>query len=90
MIKHLPANAGDVGSIPGLGRSPGEGHLTPVIVPGKLHGQRSLVGYSPWGHESWTRSGTEHTHFSKAFKRKTQMKIFLYLFKNRILQLIIV
>ena len=46
MIKNLPANAEDVGSIPGLGRSPGEGHLTPVIVPGKLHGQRSLVGYS--------------------------------------------
>ena len=22
---------------------------TPVILPGKLHGQRSLVGYSPWG-----------------------------------------
>ena len=34
MIKNLPANAGDVGSIPGLGRSPGEGQLTPVILPG--------------------------------------------------------
>ena len=26
MIKNLPANAGDVGAIPGLGRSPGEGN----------------------------------------------------------------
>ena len=24
---------------------------TPVLLPGKSHGQRSLVGYSPWGHE---------------------------------------
>ena len=23
--------------------------LTPVFLPGKFHGQRSLVGYSPWG-----------------------------------------
>ena len=24
---------------------------TPVVLPGKSHGQRSLVGYSPWGHK---------------------------------------
>ena len=24
---------------------------TPVFLPGKLHGHRSLVGYSPWGHK---------------------------------------
>ena len=24
-------------------------HPTPVLLPGKSHGQRSLVGYSPWG-----------------------------------------
>jgi len=24
---------------------------TPVLLPGKFHGQRSLVGYSPWGHK---------------------------------------
>ena len=28
---------------------------TPVFLPGESHGQRSLVGYSPWGHKSWTR-----------------------------------
>ena len=46
------SNAGDLGSIPGSGRSPGEGNgnpLTPVFLPGESHGQRSLVGYSPWG-----------------------------------------
>ena len=30
MVKNLPANAGDVGSIPGLGRSPGEGNSNPL------------------------------------------------------------
>ena len=45
-------NAGDPGSIPGSGRSPGEGNEwqpTPVPLPGKSHERRSLVGYSPWG-----------------------------------------
>ena len=44
-------NAGDLGSIPGSGRSPGEGNGSPfpVFLPGESHGQRSLVGYSPQG-----------------------------------------
>ena len=29
----------------------GEWKPTPVFVPGESHGQRSLVGYSPWGHK---------------------------------------
>ena len=24
---------------------------TPIFIPGESHGQRSLVGYSPWGHK---------------------------------------
>ena len=43
MIKNSPANAGDIrdaGSIPGLGRSPGGGQPTPVLLPGESHGQR--------------------------------------------------
>ena len=52
VVKNSPANAGDirdVGLIPGLGRFPGEGNGNPlqVFFPGKFHGQRSLVGYSP-------------------------------------------
>ena len=27
---------------------------TPVFLPGESHGQKSLVGYNPWGHKSWT------------------------------------
>ena len=30
-------------------------HPTPVLLPGKSHGWRSLVGYSPWVTKSWTR-----------------------------------
>ena len=49
MVQNTPANAGDTGSIPGSERSPGEGNglPTPVFWPGKSHGKRSLVGYSP-------------------------------------------
>ena len=51
-VKNPPANAGDVGSTPGSGKSPGggSGKPTPIFLPGKPHGQRSLAGYSPWGH----------------------------------------
>ena len=50
VVKKSPANAGDAGSVSGLGRSPGEGNGNPLqysFLPGKSHGQRSLVGYSP-------------------------------------------
>ena len=45
---NLSANAGDAGSIPGSGRSPRGMQPTPVFLPGKSHGQRSPMGYSPW------------------------------------------
>ena len=48
--KESACNEGDLGLIPGLGRSSGEG-TTPVLLPGKSHGQRSLAGYNPWGHK---------------------------------------
>ena len=36
-------------------------HPTPVLLPRKSHGQRSLVGCSPWGHEELNT--TEQLHF---------------------------
>ena len=44
-------NAGDLGLMPGLERSPGGGHGNPLQYSGleNPHGQRSLVNYSPWG-----------------------------------------
>ena len=44
-------DTGDMGLIPGWGRSPGGGHSNPLQYSGleNPHGQRSLVGYTPWG-----------------------------------------
>ena len=36
---------------------------TPVLLPGKSHGQRSLVGYSPWGHKESDATEQLHFHF---------------------------
>ena len=60
LIIHLPSgsdskasvcNTGDPGSIPGLGRYPGEGNGSPLQYSclEKSHGLQSLVGYRPWG-----------------------------------------
>ena len=45
MIKNLPANAGGVDSVPWRRKW----QPTPVFLPGKSHGQRSLARHSPWG-----------------------------------------
>ena len=39
-------------------------HPTPVLLPGKSHEQRSLVGFSPWGHEKSDTTERLHFHFS--------------------------
>ena len=48
-VKNLPANAGDMGLIPGSGRSPGDGNgytLQYSCLGNPM--DRNLVGYSPW------------------------------------------
>ena len=45
--------AGNLGLITGLGRW--EWQPTPVFLPGKSHGERSLAGYSPWSHKELDR-----------------------------------
>ena len=71
VVKNPPVSAGDArdtGSIPGSGKIPWsrKWQPTPVLFPGKFHGQRSLVGYSPWGHkELYTTEclhACAHTH----------------------------
>ena len=59
--KESASNVGDLGSIPGLGRSPGGGHGNPLQCSclNNHHGQRSLEGYSPWGHKELDT--TKHT-----------------------------
>ena len=65
MVKNAPANAGDagnVGSIARSRRSPEGGNGNPLQyfrLKNSL-GQRSLPGYSPWGHKA--SESTEYTH----------------------------
>ena len=54
VVKNLPANAGDMRREfdPWVGKFPWrrKWQPTPVFLPGESHGQRSLEGYSAWGH----------------------------------------
>ena len=65
--KESACSVGDLGSIPGVGKLfwRREWQPIPVVLPGGSHGQRSLVGYSPWDHKElditeWLTS--THTH----------------------------
>ena len=51
--KESVCNVGDLGSVSGLGRFPGGVHGNPLQYSclENPHGQRSLAGYSPWGHK---------------------------------------
>ena len=63
--KKSTCNAGNLGSIPGLGRSLGGGHGNPPQYScwENPHGQRSLGGYNPWGpKESDTTEGLNTAH----------------------------
>ena len=58
-VKNSPADAGDAGDrfnscieqIPWREKR----QPIPIFLPGKSHGQRSWVGYHPWGHKSQTQ-----------------------------------
>ena len=82
VVKNLPVNTGDMGSIPGSGKIPWskKWQPTPVFLPVKSHGQRSLASYRPWGHKELdmteyacmyihTHTHT-HTHTHKDFGHK--------------------
>ena len=61
-------NAGDVQEtwVPSLGQEnplKKEMAIIPVFLPGKSHGQRSLVGYGSWGHKELDMiEATDHTY----------------------------
>ena len=65
--KNPPANTGDARdavSIPGTRRSLGVGNggnTTQIFLSGKFPGQRSLVGYSPWGHKESRDDQAQHS-----------------------------
>ena len=64
VAKNLPANAGDARDV--VRKIPWSRKWKPIpeFLPGKFHGQRSLVGYGPWGRKeldtterlNWTES----------------------------------
>ena len=62
MVKHLPAMretwVRSLGWEDLLEKQP-----TPVLLPGESHGQRSLVGYSPWGRKELDTTERLHFHF---------------------------
>ena len=87
--KASACSAGDLGSIPGLGRSPW-GRLGSPLQCSCLenpHGQRSLVGYSLWGHKEldttkWLSTHTHthtHTHIhANMFHRLWNFKMYSF------------
>ena len=62
MVKNLPAMWEIWDSIPGSGRSPGGGQGNPLQYSclENPHGQRSLVGYRPWGSKGSDMTETKH------------------------------
>ena len=66
VVKNPHANARDAGLIPGSGRSTGEGNGNPpVFLPGKSHGQMSLVDYSPWGRKELDTTNHHHVYVNQ-------------------------
>ena len=63
MVKNPPANAGDIrhGLDLRVGKMPWRRAWQIVFLPGESQGQRSLVGYSPWGHKESDTMKRQHT-----------------------------
>ena len=69
MVKSPPANARDVGSIPGSEGSPGVGNDNPLwycCLENSME-KRSLVGYSPWGCKESDMTENAQTHTYNSF-----------------------
>ena len=62
---NLPAMQ-ETGFHPWIGKIPWrrKWQLTPIFLPGEFHGQKSLVGYSPWGHKESDKT-EQLTKFSR-------------------------
>ena len=87
--KESTCNAGDLSSIPVLGRSPGGKHGNPLQYPclENPHGQRSLGGYSSWGGKKsdMTERLSHFTSQVTCYMKKSQpflSRIFLMRFSN--------
>ena len=85
MVNNPPANTehkGDADSIPGLERFPGWGNGNPrILLPGKFHRQKSVVGDSPCSLKELDTTEHIHTTFIK-IDVKILNKILLCEFSN--------
>ena len=85
-VKESACYGGDLGFIPGLGRSPGEGTdntHTSLFLPGEFHGQRSLARYSPWSLKESDRTELltlSHVHSLAFFFLFSHSLTFIYSF----------
>ena len=81
--KESTCGAGDLGSILGLGRSPGGGHGSPLQYSclENPHGQRSLAGYSPLGakESDTTERLSTHTHTAEGLLSAYTYPILIYI-----------
>ena len=93
--KESACNVGDLGSIPGLGRSPGGGQVSPLQFSclENPHGQRSLAGYSPWDYRVRHNWATKHTSYlllcsfiSKHWKKNLTSAVLIHLHLNHPIQ----
>ena len=89
VVKNPSVNAWDAGgsgSILGSLRSSGGGHgnWVPLFLPGKLHGQRSLVGYSPW--DGRVKHNLVSTHIHKHTHTCKSLSITLVISKARLVK----
>ena len=85
MVKKSACNAGDPGLIPGSGGSRRRKlQPTPVFLPGKSHGQRSLVCYSPWGCKKSNTTERLNTfiYLCKIFSSEIFIRLILHLSKS--------
>ena len=81
LVVKTACSAGDVGSIPGTKIPWRRTWLpTPVFLPGKFHGQRSLAHYSPWAHKQLDTA--EHTWelLINALEWRITLTFWLFLF----------
>ena len=79
--KTSACNAGDPRSILRLGKSPGEGIGSPLQYSCLKNGQRSLAGYSPWGHRVRHDWAANTTAWSKDdMRQRTQIFFFTFAF----------
>ena len=96
VVKNPLANAGDAGDVastPGSGRAPGVGNGNPLLVLllREFRGQRSLVGYSPWGRNESARaehvSMRAHTFPLKLLRFLKPRKLYPFPFVDTLLTL---